>query len=87
MFDAAAFRISPSEASVLDPQQRMMLEVRSLTIALVNTVTNMSSGSGEPVQAIILVCHQAPSWSQTAELQSCREPGESCSTGVLKGVT
>ena len=25
-FDAAAFRISPSEASVLDPQQRLMLQ-------------------------------------------------------------
>ena len=30
LFDAAAFRISPSEASVLDPQQRLMLEVRGL---------------------------------------------------------
>lgn len=26
-FDAAAFHISPSEACVLDPQQRLMLEV------------------------------------------------------------
>ena len=30
LFDAAAFCISPSEASVLDPQQRLMLEVRGL---------------------------------------------------------
>lgn len=32
-FDAAAFRISPSEASVLDPQQRLMLQVPAAIVA------------------------------------------------------
>ena len=96
MFDAAYFSISPLEASKMDPQQRVVLEVCSLYVCLSCCMTHLKCNDPKLFQVARSALDQSASRAigvfigiQTGEsssLPSCGKPGPYTATGASAAI-